>query len=287
MLLEGAPSMSLGAVRRPAARGSIPRLTASVFAIAILLLYIQQRVAGSFQPGRDLGLSFGLVATGLLGLCVLLGLRRRAPRWFARRRFGSAATWHRVHLWGGGLFVVSFLLHSGMRWPSGDLTSLLFALSLWTGLSGLFGLVLQRWIPRALTSALRVEVLYERIPELIAELRGRAESLVVVAEKPIRDLYQLQLAPLMLGPQPRWSYHLDITGGVQRHARSIHYLMPLLDGASQRTLREIEELVRLKMELDAHASLQRSLRLWLWLHVPTSLLLCGLVTVHIAAYFVY
>lgn len=263
------------------------RLVVAVVSVALLLLYIYQRVAGSFQPGRGLGLVCGIGATLLLLLSMLYGVRRGALGLFARQRLGSAAGWHRLHLWGGALFVVLFLLHSGLRPPSGALTGLLFVLGLWTALSGAFGLALQRWIPRTLASALSVEVLYERIPDLVANLRERAEALIQQAEKPVADLYRLQLAPLMAAPRARWSYHLDITGGLQRHARSIHYLRPLLDAEGQERLGELEELVRIKLEVDAHYSLQRTLRLWLWLHVPPSMVLCMLVAVHIATYFVY
>ena len=46
---------------------------------------------------------------------------------------------------------------------------------------------------------------------------------------------------------------------------------------------ELEALVRTKLDLDTHYTLQQVLRGWLWLHVPTSALLLVLVAVHVVA----
>ena len=53
---------------------------------------------------------------------------------------------------------------------------------------------------------------------------------------------------------------------------------------------KVDDLMSLyteKIELDAQWSVQRVLRLWLWLHVPPAALLMGLLVIHVFTWLWY
>jgi hypothetical protein len=172
-------------------------------------------------------------------------------------------------------------MHSGFHLPTGMLNWWLWLLSIWVTISGIIGVALQKWVPKLLTSGLANEVLYERIPELVKEIRRKAEALVQPCSDPLRDFYGRQLAYTFSAPQPRWIYYLDITGGAHHRLKQLEYLRNVLSSEERENLDQLELLFKAKLELDAHFTLQRALRWWHYLHVPASIVLLILVAFHI------
>ncbi len=240
-----------------------------------------QVTTSELASGNAWGIAYGIACTVVLVIVALFGMRRRMPALAARLRLGSANAWLRVHLYGGVLFLLLLLMHSSFRLPAGALTWWLWGLSVWTVLSGTLGLILQRWLPRVLASGLSSEVLYERIPALIDDLRERSEALSATCGDSIRALYAREVAPALDAPQRRLIYFIDVTGGIRSRLRSFEYLRGFLPADERGRLEELETLYRAKLELDAHHTLQWPLRGWLMLHVPLSLVLLVLVGVHI------
>ena len=74
------------------------------------------------RAGNDWSLAYGIAAAALLLLATAYGVRRRMMRVASRFRAGSAAGWLGLHIWGGSLFLVLMLMHSGFRLPSGAIT---------------------------------------------------------------------------------------------------------------------------------------------------------------------
>jgi hypothetical protein len=249
-----------------------------VVAVVLVVLYVAGATFGQTLPSSTLGMSYGIMAAVVAVAVVAYGGRRRAQKIRALGR-----TWYylELHVYGGLLFVLLMLMHTAFRVPPGTLTWWLWASSLWLTFSGLLGLTLQKWIPTLLTSSLSVEVHFDRIPELITEIRERAESLVDGASEPVRGLYQREVAPVLVGPQPKWIYYVDATGGFRAKARPFDHIRNLLVESERATLDEIRELYRTKLEMDAHYTLQRTLRVWLFLHIPASLMMFGLLALHI------
>ena len=239
------------------------------------------------QPGNLWSLGYGIAATVFLLGVFLLGVRRRALRLASKYRLGAAHSWLSFHIYGGGLFLLLTLMHSGFRLPTGAVTTWLWALSLWTVASGLVGLAIQTWIPRVLASGLSTEVLYERIPEMVTHLRGRAEALVETCDEAVQTLYSRQLAPAFAAPHWRWIYFYDITGGSRTRLKEFRYLEGKLGPEEREKLEELEQLYRTKLEMDAHYTLQRPLRLWLFTHVPTSLALLAFLALHLFSVLYY
>lgn len=248
---------------------------------ACLVVYALGVLWWEARPGTLVGMSYGVGAAALLVGLILYGIRRRSMSAASRWRLGSAAAWLRFHVYGGVLFLLLVLMHTGFRLPTGTWMWWLWVLSLWTALGGLAGRALQLWIPRVLASGLSVEVSYDRIPELVAEIRGRAERLAAECDRSVQRLYDRKIAPVLAAPERHPVYFLDVTGGARARLKDLDYLAGLLPAAEREKLRQIERLYRTKLEADAHYTLQHLLRVWLWIHVPPSLVLLALVAVHV------
>ena len=195
--------------------------------------------------------------------------------------WGRSQTWLQLHIYGGSLCLLLILMHTRFQVPTGILTWWLWALALWVGMSGLLGVFLQKWIPKLLASGLSIEVLYHRIPELVKEIGNKVKKLVEGSDASVQDFYQNNLKAGLAAPQFRWIYYLDITGGQHSNTRKFKHLRSLLSEADQEKLDELESYYRTKLELDAHYSLQKGLRWWLYLHVPVSLVMLALLALHI------
>jgi hypothetical protein len=235
------------------------------------------------DPRSPWGMAYGIAAAVLLLVACLYAVRRRLPKRGPLR----AHVWLQLHVFTGTLFLVLVLMHSGMRLPEGRLGWALWLLSLWVAFSGAVGLLLQWWIPRALSSGLTTEVHYDRIPALVATATQRAEALVARSGDSLRRYYRDTLAALMAGPQPRLIYFVDVTGGIQAKVKDFEYLARFADPDEARRIVELRDLLTVKLEADAHYTLQRVLRWWVYGHVPVVGLLIALVIVHIASILYY
>jgi hypothetical protein len=260
------------------------------FIIAVGLCAIVFLLNAAFfdlRPSNLWGLTYGTLAAVLMVGIALLGLRRRMTRLALKFGLGSGQTWLQFHLYGGALFLLLTFMHTGFRQPHGILTWWLWFLSIWVTASGFLGVVLQKWIPRLLTSGLAVEVVYERIPELIAEIGEKADALIQTATDPVRDFYQKNLALALATLRPRLIYCIDITGGIQSRLRQFEYLRGFLPAAEKEKLNALEAFYKTKLEIDAHYTLQKILRWWLYTHVPLSLALLILLVLHLFAVLYY
>ena len=95
------------------------------------------------------------------------------------------------------------------------------------------------------------------------------------------------MAPALAAPERGLIFFLDVTGGLQARLAPFRYLEGRLPAAEKAQLAQLERLYRAKLELDAHYTLQRVLRGWLYFHAPLSLLLLMLVAVHVATVLYY
>jgi hypothetical protein len=103
----------------------------------------------------------------------LLGARKRAPTW----RIGRAQAWMRGHLWLGFLALPILLFHGGFHF-GGTLTRVLMWLLIITVFSGVFGAVLQHYIPRVMTTDVPLETIYDEIGHVRTLLREEADRAI-------------------------------------------------------------------------------------------------------------
>ncbi len=257
------------------------------FGIAVavcLVVFVLNIVFGRVHPSSTWGLGYGITAAVLFVGVFFYGVKRRTMK---IRALGRAWYYLQFHVYGGTLFLLLMLMHVGFHVPHGVLTWWLWALSLWVVGSGLFGIVLQKWIPTLLAGEVQTEVNYARIPELVDDIRARAEAVAESADFAVQDFYRKQLAPDLAAPHFRPIYYLGIAGGLRAKTKLFASLREMQPAEERIKLDELEELYSAKMDIDAHFTLQKALRGWLYLHVPVSVIALALLGFHIFAVLYY
>jgi len=137
--------------------------------IAVYIRYAFESPQGA-RGGSTIGLTFGVIGFGFMVFAALLGARKRVPTW----RVGRAQAWMRGHLWLGFLALPIILFHGGFHF-GGALTRVLMWLLIITVSSGVFGAVLQHYIPRVMTSDVPLETIYDEIGNVRSLLREEAD----------------------------------------------------------------------------------------------------------------
>lgn len=249
-------------------------LAVAVASLSVFLLLVRQR---PWDPARAGGLVFGILGSLVYTIEILYPLRRRLLGF----PFGNAQRWVQFHIWGGCLAFGFVLIHEGFRWPSGTMGWLLLILSLWATLSGLGGVWLQKWIPAVLSSGLQVEALWERIPELVSRLRDDGDQLAAGSSEMLERFYGESVRPALAGVSSSWSYLINVRSRRDDQLAPFVRLAPFLAEDEKPRLEDLRAVYTEKLELDAQYSLQRILRLWVYLHVPPSALLYGLLLFHV------
>jgi hypothetical protein len=202
---------------------------------------------------------------------------------------GSSAAWLQFHIYVGLLATLIFYLHVDWSLPNGWIETTLYILFLSICFSGIIGLYLNKILPKRLTRR-GEEVIFERIPVFISQVRDEAEALAIEAagntsSSSIPDYYISNLANFFIGPRNFFN-HL-----IQSHIHLINLLEDLeeleryLDVKEKEYARKLSQLVKQKDYLDYHYALQFSLKGWLFIHVPLSYGLLVFLALHIT--FVY
>jgi hypothetical protein len=158
--------MRLDETQRGWAIGSLAFL---VISAVIYVLYARSSPVGP-RGGSAMGLVFGIVGFGFMIFAALLGARKRVPTW----RLGRAKAWMRGHLWLGLLSLPIILFHGGFHF-GGALTRVLMWLLIVTVASGVYGAVLQDYLPRAMTKDVPLETIYDEIGNVRILLRQEAD----------------------------------------------------------------------------------------------------------------
>jgi hypothetical protein len=122
--------------------------------------------------GTPLGLIFGTIALSIFVFAALLGVRKKIVLW----RVGTVQRWLRAHIWLTLLTIPLVILHSGFR-LGGPMTTLIIILYVVVMVSGIYGLVLQHYVPTVMMERLPAESVYEQIPHIRAQLVAAATKM--------------------------------------------------------------------------------------------------------------
>ncbi len=143
-----------------------------IFIAVFTAIYVAYAVHAPEGPrgGSALGLTFGVIGFGFMLFAALLGARKRVPTW----RIGRAQAWMRGHLWLGLLSLPVILFHGGFHF-GGTLTRVLMWLLIVTVVSGVVGAVLQHYVPRVMTTDVKLETIYDEIGNVQKLLREEAD----------------------------------------------------------------------------------------------------------------
>ena len=154
--------------------------------VVALACYAAEWSADGRLPGGSSRTGFvaGVVAGAIIVFELLLWPRKRVRSW----RLGSAQSWLRAHVWLGLLAVPLVLLHSRLLFVGGLLNLALLALFFAVIASGVWGLVLQQFLPRAILEHVPAETIYDQIEHVSRQQCRETAKLVnaICETEPVR-----------------------------------------------------------------------------------------------------
>ncbi len=283
-------------------------IAAALILIVATAVYIPYAILSPQGPrgGSAIGLAFGIAGFALMIFAGLLGARKKVPVW----RIGRAQTWMRGHLWLGLVALPIILFHAGFH-MRGTLTCVLMILLFTVIASGMFGALLQAYIPRRMTIEVPMETIYEQIDHIRAQLREEADQLATAAcgtlqgapsapvagantaatasaveigvevseeaRSQLREFYLRRMRPFLNAPAAHRSSPLADAPQAAGLFEELRLRMPpeLHD-----TLKDFESICEEERQLTRQAKLHRVLHAWLLVHVPLSYALLALAAVH-------
>jgi hypothetical protein len=277
----------------------IGTLVALAIAVVVYIPYAQavERPSG----GSTLGIVYGSIGFACMLFAGLLGLRKKFPIW----RIGRAQSWMRGHLWLGFLSFPIILMHGAFHF-GGTLTRVMMWMFVFIFISGIFGAVLQHYMPRQHTANLPMETIFEQIDHVRDQLEVEAGEIVeencATLDGELSHASEQQLAVAAAA-----GTHWDITvaGGLEADEAASHHLReffeeelsPYLEAsgggksplASATTARDmfqqlrinlpdgmheavgdLESLAEEKRQLDQQKRYHVLLHGWLLVHIPLS-----------------
>ncbi len=200
-------------------------------------------------------------------------------------RMGSVGFWLQVHIYVGIVSGALFMAHIGFSWPHGLLNQIIAVIFAIVFLSGVIGLWISRTFPKWLTVA-GFETPFERMPHVRTALRKEAEALVLAGvdnqtSPVIAEFYTDRIGLFFAKPhnlvahlrrsQSPQASHRSQFAEIRRYAKRTELDM----------LEKLEGLVEQKHLLDYQYTLQFTLRVWLFAHIPLSYSLLILSVAHI------
>ncbi|MFT4558424.1 MAG: hypothetical protein ACI92S_003803, partial [Planctomycetaceae bacterium] len=149
-------------------------ISAAIMAVATVsyVIYAESTPKGP-SGGSLMGLIYGVVGSLMMIYAGLLGGRKQFPFW----RLGSAQFWLRGHIWFGTLSFPLILFHAGFG-LGGLLEQILMGFFFIVWLSGFFGLAMQHFMPKLLTSRIGRETFAVQIPYVRKRNRILADKMV-------------------------------------------------------------------------------------------------------------
>jgi hypothetical protein len=222
------------------------------------------------------GLTFGIVAAIFMFYVGALGMRRR----YRSFRLGSGRFWLQSHLWLGFLTLPLVWYHAGFRdgamhtffSSGGPLTIVIMYLLYAVWLTGLYGIILQQFLPVEIKNKIPNERLWSQIETAMGYLREDAKALAG-STGAIADFYQSKIAPFLAGA-PTSSGYLAVCGACNETRAKV-------DPASTVTVDKLNEICGNYRHLAREKRMLFWLHSWLLIHVPLSMALLLLTAIHI------
>jgi hypothetical protein len=245
-------------------------------------VYVPYAVRAPSGPsgGSALGLTFGIIGSAFMMFAGLLAGRKKFPIW----RLGRAQSWMRGHLWLGLLSLPIIFFHAGFRF-GGPLTSVLMVLLIIVVASGVFGAVLQHYMPNMMTTQVPSETIFEQIQHVRDQLVAGADETIARAElaatgeesaAPLVDFYRREMRPFL---ESRGKRH-PLLSNPDRARSTFEGLRMLLPLGLQDAAKRLEQICEEEGQLRRQSLLHHWLHGWLMLHIPLSFALLLLGVVH-------
>jgi hypothetical protein len=245
-------------------------------------MYVPYAVRAPSGPsgGSALGLTFGVIGSVFMIFAGLLAGRKKVPIW----RLGRAQSWMRGHLWLGLLSLPIILFHAGFHF-GGPLTTVLMVLLIIVVASGVFGALLQHYMPNMMTTQVPSETIFEQIDHVRQQLITGADETIATAESastaeesaaPLVDFYRREMRPFL---ESHGRKH-QLLSNPDRSRSTFEGLRMLLPLGLQDAAKRLEQVCDEERQLRRQSLLHHWLHGWLMLHIPLSFALLLLGVVH-------
>lgn len=236
--------------------------------------------------GYEIALFEDGIVTGWALLAIVFGLTLfRVRKAITMVPLLTNAAWMQVHIYAGLLSIVLFLFHVDWSIPTGAFERVLGTIFVLIALSGIVGIVFIRRLPRRLARR-GEEVIWERIPKFLVQLREDAEAVVEESAREtksasLRDFYIMHLNDLFEKPRHGFLHLIASDRPATAIQREFNNLFRFLNDQERGYAEKLHGLVRQKSDLDFHYALQLTLKSWLLFHVPVTYSLLILAVVHL------
>jgi hypothetical protein len=244
-----------------------------------LWIYSLHLRTASFVSGWILGVMVAFLA--------LYNMRKQFP-YFPLLK---SSTWLQLHVYVGVISIVVFTAHAfhefGRHWhlPRGPLNVGLAVLYILTAASGILGLMITRAFPSRITDR-GEEVIFERIPIFLRQLRDRVAELIVQAARDsdastLPDFYARRLAWFFARPRHPWLHLVHSRRPLLLLENELSSLNRYLNDKEKTIAGELSRLIEKKDALDYAWAIQGTLKGWLFIHVAMTYSLLAFLAVHI------
>ena len=158
-------------------------------------------------------------------------------------------------------------------------------------LSGIFGYIIQRINPRRLVQT-DFEIIYERIPAELAEIREKAEEEIrACTEETGSDTLARHYMETLswFFRRPRFFFNNAFGGSAGQHWLRNQYrtVNRYLNDSERAYLDRVNELAEMKAKIDIHYACQSTMKYWLLFHLPLAAAVLGLMFWHVIVVNVY
>lgn len=297
--------------KRRSLRGRVAAIllwTAGItLAVGLLLV-----AAGGWPPksSSPLGVFLGFVG----GAIVLFEMALLPRKWLRWLRLVRTRVWMRLHIWLGLVCLPVILVHAGLGF-GGPLPAVTLTLFLLVIASGIWGLVMQQWLPEKLLDEAPAETIASQtdfVGDYHAEEAIRLVEGLTNLPPEVDELFEANGAraggakvvalvgvtrgqPVVIG-QPALELAAFRDGVLVPYLRGEHPNSPLATRAeAERRFTQLREavpeaaipaidrlghLADLRRQWDYQVRLNRWLHNWLAVHLPLSIMMTGLMIVH-------
>jgi hypothetical protein len=247
--------------------------------IVCLAVYVYDNPVGGRNGGTALGYIYGTAATIGIVWLMAFGLRKRAYS----SSLGTLEGWLAAHVWIGVGLLLLVPLHAGFSFGC-NVHTLAYVLMVITILSGMWGAMNYVQLSSKIEShrgGLKSQTILERLQSLDREIESllsqRSDEFLGFVKR-----FDLSLKPgFMLLVFPR-----TIQGVDTKQAAALMLSLPDSERAEAlRVLGMIDQKIDLSRDMVRESHIKMLLRVWLFIHVPASVALCGAVAIHIFSVF--
>ncbi len=202
-----------------------------------------------------------------------------------------SAYWLAIHVVGGAAAVILFFIHTGSIWPSGGYEQALAIVFYLVSISGIVGYAIQRINPRRLVQT-DLEIIYERIPAELAEIREKAEAeILACTEETGSDTLARHYMETLVWffRRPRFVFNNAFGGNAGEHWLRFQYrtVNRYLNDNERVYLDRLNDLAEMKAKIDVHYACQSTMKGWLLVHLPLAAAVLGLMFWHVIVVNVY